>query len=387
MKLLDHVQRTALLLITGAFNTSPSCYLNILVGILPLDLTIRTSLRLKIASQWNNGGYSDKVVSHAFFLNNYTKNLIPPLNLLDIIPSRSNLNQLFTVSIEDRPSALLSIANLHSVDAWIGFTDGSVKNNLAGSGFAIFKGARLHHESSKPLGSLTTIFQAELHAITSVCNFLCNIDTIDSSIHICSDSKAAILAVSSITIRSCTVYTALSALNKLGANNRVFLHWCPSHSNVQGNDAADRLANMGSDITPFGREPFLPFSASFIFNSIDSHFRSIHLSRLKSFKPTTDFHSALIHSLFSSNQTIIRPSKDDTRVLTHIYTGFSYLRYFQHKIGNEDSSICKKCGVEEETTSHFLSRCPYFALHRSHIFGSFACSDAFLLSSASPYLS
>ena len=30
-------------------------------------------------------------------------------------------------------------------------------------------------------------------------------------------------------------------------------------------------------------------------------------------------------------------------MLTHLFTGHSYLRYFQHNIGNEPSSLCRNC--------------------------------------------
>ena len=156
------------------------------------------------------------------------------------------------------------------------------------------------------------------------------------------------MSVSSTNIRSFSVLKTVSALNKLGMNNSITLHWCPAHSNVPGNDLADKLANLGSDSFPIGPEPFSRFSASYIHNAMDAHLDSLHHTILVSSKPTPDFHFNLILSLFSSKECAIRSTRDETRVLTHIYTGFSYLLYFQHKIRNEPASIWEKCGGEEE---------------------------------------
>ena len=388
-KLLDHVQRTALLLTTGAFNTTPSCYLNILSGILPLDLTIqkmaiKTYLRLKIASTWSTGQKTDRIINHAFFLTNYSRNLLPPLSLIDIIPSCPNLNQLFALSIQDRPAAIQSMERLHIEDNWIGYTDGSVKNDCSGSGFALYYQQQLNHENYCHLGRHTTVFQAELHAIISLCSFLSDSSTQSKSIHICIDSKAALMAVTSTPTRSSSVLNTVAALNLLGTSNSVTLHWCPAHSNVQGNELADKLANQGSDTFPIGPEPFTRFSASFVYGNIDSHFRSKHIQQLRSLKSTPDLHIELLSSLLLSNQNVIGFTKDDTRTLTHLFSGFSYLRYFQNKIGNEPSSICKKCNTEEETTSHFLTRCPAFAHFRLITIGVLSCSEAFLSTSVPP---
>ena len=53
----------------------------------------------------------------------------------------------------------------------------------------------------------------------------------------------------------------------------------------------------------------------------------------------------------------------------------SYLKYFQNKIGNEHSPLCDKCGEDIETVSHFLTKCPAFALHRYQTFGAFELRD------------
>ena len=89
-----------------------------------------------------------------------------------------------------------------------------------------------------------------------------------------------------------------------------------------------------------------------------------------------------LSKLMDNNIKITSFSKENTRSLTHLYTGLSYLNYYQNKIGNEPSSICSKCQEEDETTSHFLTRCPAFALQRKNIFGNFTIKEESLLTEA-----
>jgi hypothetical protein len=65
------------------------------------------------------------------------------------------------------------------------------------------------------------------------------------TICICSDSKAALLALSSYTISS----------EDLSNNNKMRLFWEPGHCDIKGNEEADRLARMGLDSHFCGPEP------------------------------------------------------------------------------------------------------------------------------------
>jgi ribonuclease HI len=67
------------------------------------------------------------------------------------------------------------------------------------------------------------------------------------TICICSDSMAALLALSLNTISSKLVHQCWLSLQDLFNNNRVRLFWVPGHCDIKGNGEADRLARMGSD--------------------------------------------------------------------------------------------------------------------------------------------
>jgi hypothetical protein len=82
--------------------------------------------------------------------------------------------------------------------------------------------------------------------------------------NICSDNKAALLALSSYTISSKLLHQCWLSLQDFSNNNRVRLFWVSVHCDIKGNEQADRLARMGSDSYLCGPQPCVPLSASII---------------------------------------------------------------------------------------------------------------------------
>ncbi len=74
--------------------------------------------------------------------------------------------------------------------------------------------------------------------------------------------------------------------------------------------------------------------------------------------------------LFNSNRNHL-PYTDlnSIRIITHLYTGHSYLRQHQHRIQNEQDLVCRFCDETEETVEHILARCPALANARWDILG------------------
>ena len=67
------------------------------------------------------------------------------------------------------------------------------------------------------------------------------------------DSQAAIKSLENINTTSNLVVRTKQALNELGRNYSVELHWVKAHVNNKGNEIADRAAKTGCCITD--REP------------------------------------------------------------------------------------------------------------------------------------
>ena len=65
-------------------------------------------------------------------------------------------------------------------------------------------------------------------------------------ITICSDSRAALMALSCTSIYSKEVLHCIEILMALARNNAVTLIWVPGHVGIWGNEKADRLARRGA---------------------------------------------------------------------------------------------------------------------------------------------
>ncbi|KMQ88409.1 lian-aa1 retrotransposon protein [Lasius niger] len=72
-------------------------------------------------------------------------------------------------------------------------------------------------------------------------------------ITICSDSRAALLAIKNWA-DSALVGECKEALNRLASTNRVKLLWVPGHTEVKGNERADELARKGVNTPTMGPE-------------------------------------------------------------------------------------------------------------------------------------
>ena len=103
----------------------------------------------------------------------------------------------------------------------------------------------------QPLISTSTIFQAEAIAITEAVKYLCKRKSLKPKyVKIFSDSRAVLQALNSHDITSSTVQETVQKLNQLGQlTKRLTLNWIKAHNGHEGNEIADRLANIGARAT------------------------------------------------------------------------------------------------------------------------------------------
>jgi hypothetical protein len=108
------------------------------------------------------------------------------------------------------------------------------------------------------------VFQTEVYAILACSDYCRSANMLNMTICICSDSKAALLALSSYTFLSKLLHQCWLSLQDLSNNNRVRLFWVPGHCDIKDNKEADRLARMGSNSHFCRPEPCVPLSASIV---------------------------------------------------------------------------------------------------------------------------
>jgi hypothetical protein len=122
----------------------------------------------------------------------------------------------------------------------------------------------LDKRESYALGSLATVFQTEVYPILACSDYCRSANLHNMTICICSDSKAALLALSSYTTSSKLLHQCWLSLQDLSNNNRVILFWVPGHCDIKGNEETDRMARMGSDSHFWGPEFCVPLSTSIV---------------------------------------------------------------------------------------------------------------------------
>jgi len=114
------------------------------------------------------------------------------------------------------------------------------------------------------LGIHTSIFQAEVYAVMHGAQILEQFGVNNKQISICSDSQAALKALSNPKVTSRLVWDCIVALQQLSSHNAVKLFWVPGHSGIYGNEQADQLAKAANFKSYEGPEPVLPVPTSVV---------------------------------------------------------------------------------------------------------------------------
>jgi hypothetical protein len=125
----------------------------------------------------------------------------------------------------------------------------------AGSG--VFS-EELDLKASFALGTLATVFQAEVYAIMACFDYCLRECMTGKTICICSDSSTALLAFSSLVLQ------CRKSLQGLSIHNRVQLFWVPGHCGIIESEEADGLAGVGPQSSFCGPEPCLPVPRSLL---------------------------------------------------------------------------------------------------------------------------
>jgi ribonuclease HI len=128
-----------------------------------------------------------------------------------------------------------------------------------------------------PMGTTSEVFDAELKAIseclTSCRKYILQHRLRHRSIHLFTDNQSAILRASK-SDRGPGQETALDILHTIGDllshAISVTLHWVPGHTDIAGNEEADRLAKMATSQPPLVN---IPISLSWLRRQRTTHRR------------------------------------------------------------------------------------------------------------------
>ena len=242
------------------------------------------------------------------------------------------------------------------------YTDGSKLSGRVGAGVHIEypNNDKDSTQHSYYLGQLSTVFQAEVFAISMAAEMLSEENVQQQKIAVLSDSQAAIKAIESNTVTSNSVLRCIQNLNLIGKKNSLLIAWTPGHEGVRGNEEADQQAKRRSELVVEGPEPFIPVPyASCVYAIKDWSAKRWQTA----WNERTDCRSTKEHVGWASNRlssSLLSMSRSQVNLVLQILTGHCNLQKHKCTMGRATSPLCPKCGQDNETPDHHVGSCVYY---------------------------
>lgn len=370
--ILDGIQRTASLLMSGAMKTTPQASLNAILQLTPLDDIITISAiesmnRLITSGRWENykmdtGYRSIDQVASALDLKHKSDDITPVWFPEKRFYVRSDSDYSVT------PSSEVKI-----------YADASVR--LGRTGIGCFS-SDLNIEITKRASNNMNINLAEIEAISICSDTLTKTGIIDQKLTILTDSKEAINMLGFNVITSNIIFECIKKLNKLSnLNFSVNIQWIPKQINDPNHTRADELAKLATNYPEQGdfmsgnqlkelclakkRELNTQNWMRWIANMNDEEIGR-NVSN-KMFEGPSDPRFKFLPRL----------NKKDMRTLTGLLTGHCTLRSKLVQMKKETRSFCRWCLTgSDETSLHVIMKCPRFLSTRKHYFKKYFLEES-----------
>ena len=262
-----------------------------------------------------------------------------------------------------RLAAQRAIEALPPADVTI-WTDGSSRGNDAAGG----GGARidLHREQrtlevTAPAGLACSSTAAELVAIRAGLEAVLALpeDSLGGceQVNLLTDSKASLLRLSrghcsQTSGRHLEIWRALHRLADRGIATT--FQWVPGHAGIEGNEAADSLANQAAAAGPQETVPLDLMAVRTAVNKVGRAWTKAD-SRRHPHPKLTPGHD----NLTRKDQVTISQLRVERSPLT---------REVLHRIGRAADPLCRDCG-DIDTVRHLLTECPAHCTARSNLWG------------------
>jgi ribonuclease HI len=350
---LDSLQRAALMMVTGAMRSTPTKSLNVLMNVNSLEMQIqstamKTCARLRWNGSWISQGNQLEHREISKFLDLITGNIS-----CDKTEIRWNTNYKYDTIINERNTWNRGLYIENNPNCW--YSDGSKKDDKVAFGIynpikdVVFE-ARISDSG--------TIMQAEMKGIQECAKRMSQEGNQGGRALILSDSQAAIKALRNVKIFTDTTWECAQELNKLSEAMKVTVAWVPGHSNVLGNEVADRLANQGIEHEYIDVE--VPIAERLMENKIDEWFESKKRMDWERDKQKLAHSMNFIRGFDKKlSEKLLNFKRNDLRVCIAMWSGHGCIKDFLFKIRKADNTNCSFCEEEDdETMEHLLCFCP-----------------------------
>jgi ribonuclease HI/exonuclease III len=236
----------------------------------------------------------------------------------------------------------------------LSYTDGSKSTNPSTTTCAVVI-PELNIEKAWTLETESSIFSAELQAIKQALKTIYDLDHCPTAATIFSDSSAAIKAIISSNQPTNEAIPEIRELlySLKSSGTQTTLGWIPSHTGIEGNEQADKLASSQCT-NDSGTQLNNSLSPNEKITIYKKHWGNSHIQSLKLCKKKTI-------AMKTSLKTIPWHQHNDRKVavcLHRLRSGHHYLNSFHHRINPEADPSCRYGCEAIENPQHILISCP-----------------------------
>ena len=367
---------TCLLMISSAFPGTLTGALEILLNITPIEEfllaeAVRGSYRISVSGNWHAKpvGSFGKTKSHVDICNE-ARRFLPLLQMpADRIKKTKVFERNFECQIMDKQNAIRSESILNHNTIRV-YTDGSKLDGRVGAGFYAEYPNNSPKQAFFHLGIHSTVFQAEVLAVSEVAKNLHLEKMHNQNIVVLIDSQAALKALIKSTVTSITVLNFIRSLNQLGKQNHVSIAWIPGHAGVHGNEVADYVAKSESKLIMYGPEPFITVPYASCVSTV-TDWSTVRWKSMWSkgkdclrMKETVDWTSSRL------TIRLLNLKRPQLNRVGQVLTEHCNLQRHKKTTGRAESSLCPKCSLEDETPNHHVGNCKVYQDIRVKYFGT-----------------
>ncbi|XP_045022876.1 uncharacterized protein LOC116932420 [Daphnia magna] len=279
----------------------------------------------------------------------------PPSRPPDCKTSWFPLNKEQAMACRHRTTNLFNSFNSSApVTSIRAYTDGSKSSSPETTTCAIFV-LTLNIEHAWTLTKGSSIFTAEVTAIYQALKLIYDMDDCPPEVIIYSDSSSAITAISSNSLSENEAVTAtrkiIASLKSSGT--RTSLTWIPSHTGIEGNERADRLAAMECN-TQDGERVNNSLSPKEMVSIIRANWAINLLRDQKTCKKSC----IQMRPRLGTIKWHQHGNRQVAICLHRLRSGHNRLNAFNHRIDPEADPSCRFGCAAIENTRHILESCP-----------------------------
>ena len=186
--------------------------------------------------------------------------------------------------------------------------------------------------------AFTSSYKEEIAAMEAALQWTyTNAKSVQTSILTCRDSRSLCEALSSCNPRTTSICQCMSSIS-----SSIFIQWVPGHSNIPGNDLADRAAKEATTIETNTICP-TPLSCAFqVINELIRHGLPLHAR-------TNEIYQ---HYKTSTDLQQIKSRRDDVLIAPFRSGHQLSLKVHHHRIDPAINPTCPSCQRAEHTLQH-----------------------------------